>query len=322
MQVWGNTMQIWKPSDRCRTIGVLLFDEFSNHCLANAIEPLRAANTLSRKTLYRWQYLSIDGKKVTSSSGLPVQPEMPLSSHNGGDYLFVMPSYGFAKHANPATSRSLRAAMPRFTAMAGMDTGAWLMASAGLLDGRRATIHWDELTNLAETFPEIDVVEDRYVIDGDLITCGGVTTTFDLVLDLIQQQHGPMLRIEVAALFMHGQRSALRDPLLRESADQTIQAAVSLMRRKIELPLEIPEISRQLEIDQKKMESLFRTRLGSTPRDIYRAIRLREARRLAEHTRLSVAEIAARCGYTDASAMTRAFKAEFGHPPSSYRKLR
>jgi hypothetical protein len=105
-------MQNSRTSAPCRTVGVLLFDRFSNHCLANAIEPLRAANTFAGRTLYRWSFLSLDGAQVTSSSGLPVQPETTLARHPGGDYLFLMPSYGFRDQAGPATARALRSAGP------------------------------------------------------------------------------------------------------------------------------------------------------------------------------------------------------------------
>jgi AraC family transcriptional regulator, carnitine catabolism transcriptional activator len=112
-----------------------LFDRFSNHCLANAIEPLRAANTFAGRTLYRWSFLSLDGAQVTSSSGLPVQPDTTLARHPGGDYLFLMPSYGFRDQAGPATARALRSAARRFGALVGMDTGAWLLAAAGFSRG-------------------------------------------------------------------------------------------------------------------------------------------------------------------------------------------
>jgi transcriptional regulator GlxA family with amidase domain len=311
-------MQISHSPRPEREIGVLLFDRFSNHCLANAIEPLRAANNLSGRSLYRWRFLSVDGKGVVSSSGLPVQPDAPLSRHQGGDYLFVMPSYGFREHAGAPTLRALRSAAGRFGALVGMDTGAWLLAAAGLLAGRRATIHWDEITPFAERFPDIDVREDRYVIDRDRITCGGVTTTFDLILDLIEAHHGAMLRLEVAALFLHSDR-----PLAQRAGAPTgrtaVDAALSVMRRTVETPLPIAAVAQAAGLSQRALEAAFRDSLGLGPQSVYRSLRLREARRLAEGTAMSVAEIAGRCGYADPSALTRAFREEFGQ---SVRDLR
>lgn len=300
-------------------IGVLLFEGFSNHCLANAVEPLRAANDFARKPLYRWQFLTMDGGRVTSSSGLPIDPGAKLSDHPGGAFLFLLTSYRFRELTTPPILRGLRAAAGRFGAMAGMDSGAWLMAAAGLLDNRRATIHWDELDAFAETFPQIDVSEDRYVIDGNRITCGGVTTTFDLILDLIRTHHGATLRAEVAALFMHGERSRLSVPGVRVTGEQAVDAAVALMRRNIEAPLPVGDIAARLGMGTRRLEKLFSRHMGATPRTVYRRLRLYEARRLVERADLSVAEIATRAGYQDASAMTRAYRLEFGASPRADR---
>ncbi len=317
MLSWSKIMQNWKESDRTRQFDVLLFDRFSNHCLANAIEPLRAANHLSRKPLYRWRFFGIDGQPVLSSSGLPVMPESTLSRAEGGDYLIVMPSYEFRAHARADTLLALRAAARRYLALIGMDTGSWLLAAAGLLDGRRATIHWDELAALAETFPEVEVTDDRFVIDANRLSCGGVTTAFDLILHLIREQHGPMLALEVAAMFMHGTRETPWE--YRRSKSAVIHAAVSLMRQNIELPLSIPAIAARMGISRKRLESLFQAETGTAPQTIYKSIRLREARRLVAHTGHSIAEIATRSGYADPAAMTRAFRAEFGTTPTALR---
>lgn len=302
-----------------RHVGVLLFERFSNHCLANAVEPLRAANGFAGRTLYDWSFLSVDGRRVTSSSGLPVEPQGPVARHPGGDLLLVMPSYGFRDHANPSTLRALRSAAARFGALVGMDTGAWLLAAAGLLSGRRATIHWDERTAMAERFPEVEVVDARFVIDGDRITCGGVTTAFDLMLALIEAQHGPMLRLEVSALFQPdaggtGAGSAL--PTGRRAAD----LAVAAMRRNLETPLPIELIAAEAGLSQRALEQVFRAAFHRTPQAVYRSLRLREARRLAAGSAMSVAEIATRCGYADSSAMTRAFRNEFALTPRDLRR--
>ncbi|MFT3688454.1 GlxA family transcriptional regulator [Paenirhodobacter sp.] len=309
-------MQNRKISDRPRQVGVLLFRAFSNHCLANAVEPLRAANMLSGRALYEWQYLSLDGGPVTSSSGLTVQTAA-MAAQAGADYLFVMPSYDFLSHATVDCARALRAARRRFGTLVGLDTGAWLLAAAGLLSGRRVTIHWDEITHLAERFPDVTVVEDRVVHDGDILSCGGTTTAFELILDLIEAHHGAMLRLEVAALFMHGEAppGAFRRP------GQVPEAAVSLMRRTIETPLPIGEIAARLGLSRKAFEQRCRDRFGFGPRQLYLATRLREAKRLVEQSTMSVAEIATRCGYRDASAMTRAFRREFGLSPRARRAM-
>lgn len=312
-------MQDSQISAEGRLIGILLFEGFSNLCLANAVEPLRAANDLSGRTLYRWQFLSLSGEIVRSSSDLPVQPAR-LADFPGGDYLFVMPSYGYRAHATPACGRALRAARARFGTIVGLDTGSWLLAAAGLLDGRKVTAHWDILTSLGETFPEIDVVRRRYVADGNIMSCGGATTTLELLLDLIGQHHGFDLSLGVDAMFMFGERTMQHEPMFRLPANRLVRAAAALMRRHVERPVSIDTLADELKVSQRSLESAFNRTIGKSPSAVYRTIRLDEARRWIEQSSISIAEVAQRCGYQNPSAMTRAFKEAFGLPPQMLRK--
>jgi transcriptional regulator GlxA family with amidase domain len=319
MQNYATTLQDSKIAPMI-DVAVLLFPSFSNLCLANAVEPLRAANTLSRKPLYRWTFVGMDGAPLQSSSGLPVTPEMRLSEMPGADYLLVMPSYGHRQLATPETLRALRAAARRCHALVGLDTGSLLLAAAGLLDGYAATSHWDVLTEFEERFPEVQVVRDRTVIDRDRLSCGGATTTLELMLELIGRHHGPKLSLDVSALFMHGERPETGPHLPGLTRDRVLRAAAALMRRHLEQPLPIPEVARRLGISQRGLESRCRAAAGRSPQGVYTAIRMSEAWRLVQDSPLSVTEIAGRVGYADASAMTRRFGAEFGATPQEIRR--
>lgn len=300
-----------------RRLAVLLFDDFSNLCLANTVEPFRAANTLSGRALYQWEYLALQPTPVCASSGLPVQPGGTLAAHPGGDLLFVMPSYGAEALVTPALQRGLRAAAGRFQAVAGLDSGAWLLAASGLLDGRRATIHWDMLDDFAEGFPAVEAVPDRFVLDPARPTCGGATAALDLSLALIEAHHGALLALDVAALFMQGPPPAAPLPL---GPDTVVRAAAAVMRRHIEEPLPIAAIAARVGLSQRRLAAVFARALGRSPTAVYRRIRLAEARRLVTGTRLSIAEIAARSGYADPAALTRAFRLEFGAVPTALRR--
>jgi len=311
MQKWINS------SPTVHDIGVLLFEGFSNHCLANTIEPLRAANTLSGRDLYRWRFLSLDRGPVTSSSGLQVEPHQMLGVASG-DMLVVMPSYGFRHHGGWRTQSGLRAAADRFGILAGMDTGSWLLAQAGLLNGYQATIHWEELAGFAERFPEVDTVRERYVLDRDRITCSGAMASFDLIMFLIGRDQGQALALEVAQLFMS--RDSARSHMGRAgSASHYVNKALALMQEHLEAPLTIPEIARRVGRSQKTLEMRMSRDLGAGPARVYRRLRLNLARKLVSETDLSIGEIALRAGYEDASAMTRAFRAEFGITPRALR---
>ncbi|PLS23008.1 GlxA family transcriptional regulator [Neptunicoccus cionae] len=309
-------MPIWKKSSSGELrVGVLLFDHFSNHCLANAIEPLRAANDLAGVDLFDWHFLSLDGNSVTSSSGLEITPDGRLDGMSG-EMLFVMPSYAHHSHTGAPTQLGLRAAAKRFGIIAGFDTGAWLMAVAGLLRGRRATIHWEELDAFAETFPEVEVLRERYVIDGNRITCTGAIAAFDLAMHLIASQHGEALRQDVATLFMSDARV---DGGFGRARDRLVGRALDLMQAHVESPLSVKELARRLGVSQKTLEARVKAALGATPRQVYRRQRMVVARNLVHDTELGIAEIAVRCGYRDATAMTRAFRAEFATSPRAMR---
>ena len=301
------------PSAAPLQISILLFDRFSNHCLANVLEPLRAANDFSGQQVFDWNIVVLAGQGVHSSSGLRLEADAQLADMRG-DILMVMPSYGFLTHANVTSSRALRAAARRFDTLAGLDTGSWLLAQAGLLDGHRATIHWDELDRFSERFSEVDVQKEAVIYDRNRITCGGASTAFALAMQLIEKQQGAALRLRVENLFSgaYAQRPDRRGGIAAR--------AVDLMRAHIEEPLQIAQLAKQLGRSQKHLEQQMLARLGAAPQVIYRRIRLERARQLSLDTTISVAEISVRCGYQDASAMTRAFRSEYGTTPQALRR--
>lgn len=306
-------MPIWRKSEgQTARVGVLLFDQFSNHCLANAVEPLRAANDLSGEPLFEWEFLSLDGAPVISSSGMEIATHGRLYQHSG-DMLFVIPSYGFRAHSDTLSWAGLRMAAQRYGALVGFDTGAWLMAGAGLLEGRRATIHWEELEAFGEAFPEVDAVRERFVMDGDRITCTGAMAAFDLVLALIADLKGEALRQDVSTLFMSEGREGVAPK------DRPVAQAVAMMQANLEEPLPIGELARRVGLSHKALEARMKAVLGATPRQVYRRQRMVFARKLVLETTLSVAEIAVRCGYQDATALTRAFGVEFETSPRALR---
>ena len=314
-------MPIWSfDTQKTQSIQVVLFEHFSNYCLANAVEPLRAANTLSGHPLYTWEFTTIDGGPVHSSSGLPVLPKQALAASSKCDYLFVMPSYGVRDHANAKTARALQAAAKRARYVAGFDTGSWLLAAAGLLDGCRATIHWDEQTAFAETFPQVDVVADRVTDDGRFLTCGGVTTAFELVLDIIRRTQGEALHLEVSSLFVPPDENPDRVTGATRGRHHMADRATAIMRQNLETPLHIAQVAGALEISQRKLEQMFQAQFGASPRTVYKRLRLLAARRLIEGADYPIAEIALRCGYQNPAAMTRAFVREFATTPTALRR--
>jgi len=217
-------------------------------------------------------------------------------------------------------TRGLRASENRYSTLAGLDTGSWLLASAGLLNGYRATIHWEELTSFSETFPEVDAKRERFVIDRDRITCSGAMAAFDLIMHLIGETHDPLLSVEVAQLFMT-RDSARSHSSFSRTTGRSVDRAISIMQKNLEQPLTVGDIALQVGCTQRTLEQRMQVEMNATPQSVYRRLRLVLARKLVSDTDMRVSEIAARCGYDNASAMTRAFKAEFATTPRQLRSL-
>ncbi len=305
-----------KLSQTRQDFSLLLFDPFSNHVLANILEPLRAANDLLGREVYRWKFLTVDGGAVRSSSGLPVMPHAALGDEGEGDMLVVLPSYGFRALPNPYLRRALRTASDRYLWMAGVDCGAWLLADADLLDASRATIHYDEFDAFSERFPNVRAERSRWVIDNDRITAGGALPGFELVLHLIGDTHGTALTLEIAALFMSGSERpspglVARDPL--------VARAIEMMHAHIERPWKISEIAAVLGVYHVQLDRRFRAGLGASPRAVYVKLRLDAAKRMVAQTDLSITEIGLRVGYETPASFCRAFRCAFGKTPGAWR---
>ena len=308
-----------KSSTRPVQVSLLLFDQFSNLCLANCIEPLRAANMQGTEQAFDWAILSADGTPCQSSSGLDVLTQPALLTLGQTDYLFVMASYGHEDHDTVATRRLLRTAARQAKVVVGLDAGPWLLASAGLLDGRRATVHWDLLDTFAERFLGVDVERARLVRDGPIVTCAGAMSALDLTLGLIAEHLGMAARLDVETLFLHGDPPVGQGDAAQMS-DPLVQRALDLMRDAVERPLSLSDLSRALSCQPRTLDRRFRARLGAPPGTVYRHFRLATARKLIEDSRLGIAEIAVRCGYESPAALTRAIGRHYGTTPSGLRR--
>lgn len=313
MPKWTNT------TNSPLRIAFLLFDQFSNLCLANCMEPMRAANTLTRRDAFDWQIFTPDGRPVLSSSGMRVMPHVAASNLTSCDYLFVLSSYEHDRHDTRATRQLLRATAGRATTVVGLDAGPWLLAAAGLLNGRRATVHWDLLDAFTERFLDVGAEHARVLRDGPLMTCAGAMSALDLTLGLIADHLGLSARLDVEALFLHGDPPVTTGREGRAVSDPLVQHALALMRENTERPLPVAALARRLSCQPRTLDRRFRARLGAPPGRVYRHLRLAAARKLLEGDTLGLAEIAVRCGYESPAALSRAIRRHYGAPPTALR---
>ena len=301
------------------TIDFLVYDRFSNHCMANCLEPFRAANTLSANDVYEWNFVTLDGLSVQSSSELRLMPDQKFGETKRADFLFIIASYDFRRHDSEASRRALRAAMKRYKNIIGLDSGPWMMAGAGIIDNHRATAHWDIIDEFSEEFVEVNVERQKYIFDGNIGTCGGGMAAFDLSLSIIREINGVTVALDVASMFLSGADLPQEYRTNTVCKIQEVQKALEIMHKNIEDILTIPNIANKIGISSKQLHRFFLKDLGQSPKKVYLNIRLSFGRHLLQATQKPINEVALRSGYENVSAFSRAFKMRFDQTPSEYR---
>jgi len=240
-------MQKWSKHPKAAIkVAFVLFDQFSNMCLANCLEPMRAANTLAHQRVFDWIFLTLDGAAVHTSSGLPILPQGRLRDLGFVDYLFVLSSYQHRRHDAANTRKALRKAAGQCRVMIGLDTAPWLMAAAELLEGRRATIHWDVLESFAEKFLSVDSVRQRVVKDGNRITCAGAMASFDVTRQIIQSHLGNSMVLDIDALMLRDDPFPALQNAQSQPAGTPLQRALAVMQNNIERPLTLSQITQKI----------------------------------------------------------------------------
>jgi transcriptional regulator GlxA family with amidase domain len=314
MPIWTNI-----PKQPVK-ISFLLFDQFSNNSLGNCLEPLRACNSFVTEPIFEWQFLTIDGQSIQSSSGLPILPDGPLSDMQRCDYLLVNSSYDYEMYNTPKTRVALQKSARLSGTVVGLDTGAWLLAAAGLLEGKTATIHWDVLDSFADIFPSISVERKRLIEDGNRITCAGAMSSFDLALLIVSKCLGQSSKVDLEAFFILQDAAIIVEPPHKNARDPLLNKALELMHGNMENPLSRTMLAQRLSCQAKTLDRRSIAEFGAPLAQVYRHIRLSAAQQLVTSTRLSIFEVSLRCGFQNPSAMTRAYKARFGITPSQNRK--
>ncbi len=304
-------------TNRPLLIDFLLFDGFSNMVLASGVEPLRAANGLSNKELYAWRLVGLKGGTVTSSSGIQIATKKLVDAEVKPHRMFIVAGFGVRVHLTSSTSAALRRAARNGTTLGGIDMGAWLLAGSGLLDGHKATVHWEELDSFADMFPRVQTVNDRFVIEPNRICAGGATAALELMIALIQSDHGPALSFDVTNMFVYdteadrrGGRGAVHIGVA-ERSPQLIRS-IDSMRAHIRDPLSLERLSSVAACSPRTLSRLFMRELGVSPGQYYVSIRLSAARRLAQETRMPCGEIAESTGYSSSASLARAYSSHFG----------
>jgi transcriptional regulator GlxA family with amidase domain len=317
---------IFLPERAPLTVTLLVFSGSSIMCVASAVDPLRAANRIAGETLFDFRLVSVDGEAPVTTCGLPVAVAGSFDPSAGTDVLVIIGGFGTRYEASRSLVAAIRKASRTARAMGGVEAGTWLLGHAGLLEGRAATTHWEDMEDFAAAFPGADVRPDRYVIDGPLFTTGGASPTFDLMLHLVRSRLGMAVALDVASVFIYDQARAATDaqPLVSlgrlEGYDPRLAQAIRLMEAHVDRPLTISAIARRAGVAARALEIIFRKSIGETPGAYYLRLRLNAARRLVLDTQVRMAEVAARTGFSSAASFSRAFSRAFRVAPSVMRR--
>lgn len=322
----SETSPIFRADAAPLKLTFLVFSGASIMCVASAIDPLRAANRIASAALFEWTIVSMDGVPPMTTSGLPVAVSGRLDAAARCDLLVVIGGFGARLQATPALIAGLRRATRAARAVCGVEAGSWFLGHAGLLEGRAATTHWEDMEDFATSFPGCDVRPDRYVIDGPVMTAGGASPVFDLMLHLIRSRLGMAVALDVASVFIYDQARAATDaqPLVSlgrlDGYDPRVAQTIRLMESHIDRPLTVAAIARRAGVTARTLEKTFALAVGETPGAYYLRLRLFAARRLVLDTSESMADIAARTGFSSAAAFSRAFSRAFRVPPTHLRQ--
>lgn len=303
-------------------VSVLLCDAFSNMVLACLLEPLRVVRDQTGADV-SWTILTDGDRAISSSSGLSVSPEMPIAHAPEPDLVIIIGGDAFRNTKGMASAHGLGRIMRGATVIAA-DTGAWILARAGFLNARKATLHWQLLEEFAEEFPKVEVLPDRHVQDGRFWTCGSAAAAFDLMLQFIRDRFGASVAFDAGAMFLHDNAkrhgASYPDQALSQAVSPKLKRVIVLMSEALETPQSIPLLATQANISERTLRRLFWTELQITPGKYYLLLRLSRARELLRYSDISLAQIALRCGFASATTLIRSLRKNFESDPFQDRR--
>jgi len=299
---------------------------FNLTTLITMVETMRVANYLAPEPVFSWDIVSFDGARVVASNGMETTVATEPDSLPQADFSFVLGSWGTEHYDNRALTAWLRKRARAGESICGVELGCYIVARAGLLDRKPATIHWSWLSGFRESFDRVDVQECLFTIDGRIMTCSGGLAGVDLMLRLIERTHGSGFSGEIADQMLHhpirNAASPQRSTMGRgtETMLPLVREAMTLIETNIEEPLSVPEIAAALEVSQRQLERQFKKHVGCTVVQFGLLRRLQNARLLLISTDLSVREIATASGFNTLSHFAYSFGKFFGRRPSEYRE--
>ncbi len=306
---------------------VIVTPNFNLAATVGFLDPFRASNYLDGSILFQWSLASAGGGEVIASNGISVRTKALREVRNQPQDIVIVSSSWAPETYNsaPLHGALLRWARAGVT-LGALDTGAFILAEAGLLKGKRATTHYEHIDALKELYVDTDTSEDLFVFDGNRITCCGGGAATDFALHIIRSMHGDSLANAAARYLFHqslrpqgaSQNPSLVEPL-GSTAPSVLKRAIKLMEENLEDALSIPQICKRIRLSQRQLDRLFTQFVRKSPVLYYRDIRLDRARSLVTQTDMRLSEVAVACGFSGQAHFSRSYRERFGLAPRTDR---
>ncbi|MBB3998091.1 GlxA family transcriptional regulator [Aureimonas pseudogalii] len=304
-------------------LAFLTLPNYSLIAVSAAVEALRMANYVAGEEVYRWQVATLTGEPAQASGGLSLSPTVALRDA-AFDVLFVCGGVDVRRALDRRTVDELRRLARRGLPLGALCTGTFALAEAGLLDGYRCAIHWENLAAIREEFAEISFAEDLFVIDRDRFTCTGGSAPLDLMGAFIEARLGRDAAERMSEQFvlerLRGGAEPQHPPLRhRGHGHPALEQAAALMTKTIGAPLAIAVIAARVGLSARQLERLFRLHVGMAPAEFSMALRLDHARELLRQSDLAVTAVGVACGFVSSAHFSSAYRRRFGHAPRAER---
>ena len=309
-------------------VGFILIDGLALMSFAAATEPFRAANLLASRPLYKTTNIAVDGISATTSSGARIPSDQRFDRHDPFDLIFVAAGGNPLAFDNRRTFAFLQRQAAHGVRLGGISGGPVILARAGLMAGRRMTVHWEHAPALSALDPNLLLERSLYVIDRDRVTCAGGTAPMDLMHALIAETHGATFARDVSDWFLHTDVRPSAGPQRAGLIERygvthpALVAAIEAMENSIANPLGLSDLARTTGVSERQLNRLFAAHLGRSTMEFYRTLRLDTARKLLTGSTLPITQIALATGFAGSAHFSRAVRAACGQTPREIRAAR
>lgn len=299
----------------------VLLNCFSLLSFASALDAIRIANRMAGRDLYSWTLLSEGSDIVKCSAGTSFKVDDDLIELKRDDIVFVCGGIDIQDNTTKRLLNWLRREARKGLAVAGLCTAAYSLAKAGLLDGKRATIHWENQDSFGEEFPEIELTKSVFLAEGSRMTTAGGTSSIDLILKIIADDHGEELANAVADQMIYNSIRTDQDtqrlsvPTRIGVRHPKLSLVIQMMEENIEEPISPSLLAKDVKMSTRQLERLFRRYLNRSPKRYYMELRLQKARNLLMQTDMSVINVALACGFASPSHFSKCYRSHYQTTP-------